>query len=57
MIEPSKTGNVFFLDCGRIMAENEGVGVGRVGNYDTFDIIVGKLQSMRLLQKDHLIQM
>lgn len=57
MIQSSETGDVLLLDCGCKVAENESVGVGRVGNYHTFDITVCRFEGVRLLQKDHLVEM
>lgn len=55
VIESGEAGDVLLLDVGGEMAEHDGIGVGGVGNHDTFDVRVGDLESLGLLHKDQLV--
>jgi len=57
MIKSSQTGDILLLDSRSIVAQNEGICVGRISNYHTFDIRIRKFEGMRLFQEDHLVEM
>lgn len=57
VVKSGEAGDVFLLDIGCVVAQNEGICVGGIGNNYTFDIIACKFESMGLLQKDHLVEL
>lgn len=57
MVEPSQASDVLFLHSWGIVAQNEGICVGGIGNYHTFHIGTCIFKGMRLFQEDHLVEM
>lgn len=56
VVQSCEASDVLLFDSWRIMAQNESVGIGRIGNNETLDIRISELKSLGLLNKDNLIE-
>jgi hypothetical protein len=56
MVESGQTGDVLLLHSWSIVAQNEGICVGGIGNYHTFHIWACIFKGMGLFQEDHLVK-
>lgn len=52
MVEPAQACDVFRVNSLREMIEDVGIRVGRVGNHNTFDVLLGDGESFSLLNED-----
>ena len=56
MVKAGEAGNVLFLHCRGVVAEDERISVGGVGDDDTLDIGTREFQRLCLFNKDELIE-
>ncbi len=57
MVEATETSDVLLLYCGGVVAENESICVGRVGDHHAFDIWMCKLKGFCLFNKDDFVEL